>query len=873
MRITFIIPPSGFLLDQKVFPTLGILKVAAVREAAGDVVDVLDLSGSDDVESAVAEHLEDHVDVQAYGITATMPQMPSAAAMAEQIRNERPRARLILGGPHVTLMQSSARQERAKGAPGRACKAISELADRFDVLVCGDGERAISLALADDAPRLIDGDDAKSDLFLKPSDLDTFPFSARHLIDVDSYHYSINGVRAQSLIAQLGCLVAGTEIQMADGSLRPIENVKVGDLVTCIDESSGDLKTGPVARAWSRKADDLWELKWDNGRSLRVTAEHPIWTDRGWVEVGKVQLKTPVGFLPKVQQGDLEKCSFVSPVSKGESVDHLRPVREAKGAYARIRSTLEFLRSYLSGSLATSSHQPEMVAIWSEGDESQVGRHDEESESCQVQHQRTSCCSENRSSQKDIFRNQARRSESDEASRGLRESVSNDQDQVGQVLLRSDERNLAEGQCQTDLPYRAYQGTTEQGRVGINGDTVRSGSVVPFHWKQGLLDWAVSIRKEAKSRLRRYVLETGDIAPRRALAFSGVGGYGNKGLSIEGLVSSRGVVQGNETQEPEPSCQQDRGIYFSRLVSKEFIGHSQVYNLTVCPGHSYVANSVIVHNCPFACNFCGGRRSPFLRKIRSRSTALVIAEMRHLYETYKTTGFMFFDDELNVNRQFMDLLTAIQALQDELSVDFRLRGFLKSELITEPMATAMYAAGFRQVLVGFESGDPRILENIQKKATREQNTRAVEMLRRNGLSVKAAMSIGHPGESAETIDASRQWLLEVQPDEFDVTVITVYPGTPYYDDAIQNTDGTWTYTDRKTGDRLHAYPTDHLSDVPFYKGTPGSYQSFVFTDYLSAAELCAYRDGLEADVRSFLRIPYPTGFAETNYESSMGMGR
>lgn len=477
MRVTFIIPPSGFLLDSKVFPTLGILKVAAVREAAGDVVDVLDLSGVDDVESALAEHFEDHSSVDAYGITATMPQMPSAAAMAAQIRQERPRARLILGGPHVTLMQSSARQERKRGQPSRACKAIAELAARFDVLVCGDGERAIALALANDAPRLIDGDDAKSDLFLKPSDLETLPIASRHLIDVNSYHYAIDGVRAQSLIAQLGC--------------------------------------------------------------------------------------------------------------------------------------------------------------------------------------------------------------------------------------------------------------------------------------------------------------------------------------------------------------------------------------------------------PFACNFCGGRSSPFLRRIRSRSTEFVIAEMLHLYETYNTRGFMFFDDELNVNKQFMELLEAIQDLQRRLGMEFRLRGFLKSELITTPMAAAMYAAGFRLVLVGFESGHPRILQNIQKKATREDNTRAVEIIQGAGMRVKAAMSVGHPGESSETVEATRQWLLQVKPDEFDVTIITVYPGTPYYDDAREEQPGVWTYRDPRNGDVLHATDVDQLTHENFYKGVPGSYRSFVYTDALTSEELCALRDDVESDVRAKLSIPYPTA-AAASYDHSMG---
>jgi anaerobic magnesium-protoporphyrin IX monomethyl ester cyclase len=475
MRVSCIIPPSGFLLDERVFPTLGILKVASVLEQAGHEVRVLDLSGVKDTAAAVTDHLSEPFD--AVGITATMPQMPEAASIAAQVRQVQPRAKTILGGPHATLMQSSARQEAKKGVLGRASRAMADLGERFDVVVCGDGERAIWTALAPEAPALIDGDDPKSELFLSPKDLEETPFSARHLIDLDSYHYTIDGVRAQSLICQLGC--------------------------------------------------------------------------------------------------------------------------------------------------------------------------------------------------------------------------------------------------------------------------------------------------------------------------------------------------------------------------------------------------------PFGCHFCGGRRSPFLRRVRTRSSQAVIAEMRHLFEVYGTRGFMFFDDELNVNKEFMPLLAEMRRLQDEVGQEFRLRGFLKAELLTPEMAEDMFLAGFRQVLVGFESGSPRILQNIQKKATRDDNTRAVETLQAAGIAVKAAMSIGHPGESQETVEATREWLLAVRPEEFDVTIITVYPGTPYYDDATETAPGQYTYVDPRNGDRLHARSVDHLSDQNFYKGIPGSYQSFVHTDSLTAEDLCGLRDDVEADVRRQLAIAYPTS-AAAQFEASMG---
>ena len=48
--VCLVIPPSAFLLDERVFTSLGILKVAAILEEAGFSVEVLDLSGIENYE-------------------------------------------------------------------------------------------------------------------------------------------------------------------------------------------------------------------------------------------------------------------------------------------------------------------------------------------------------------------------------------------------------------------------------------------------------------------------------------------------------------------------------------------------------------------------------------------------------------------------------------------------------------------------------------------------------------------------------------------------------------------------------------------------------------------------------------------------------
>ncbi|MCS6318962.1 MAG: cobalamin B12-binding domain-containing protein, partial [Nitrospira sp.] len=100
-RVCLIIPPSIFLLDERVFMTLGILKIAAVLEAAGIAVELLDLAGIENYEEVARLHVA-HSEANCFGLTATTPQMPAATKLQRAIRAVRPHARIILGGPHVT---------------------------------------------------------------------------------------------------------------------------------------------------------------------------------------------------------------------------------------------------------------------------------------------------------------------------------------------------------------------------------------------------------------------------------------------------------------------------------------------------------------------------------------------------------------------------------------------------------------------------------------------------------------------------------------------------------------------------------------------------------------------------------------------------
>lgn len=298
--------------------------------------------------------------------------------------------------------------------------------------------------------------------------------------------------------------------------------------------------------------------------------------------------------------------------------------------------------------------------------------------------------------------------------------------------------------------------------------------------------------------------------------------------------------------------------------------HSYHYTIDGEPATSLVAQ----RGCPFACRFCGGRHSAMMRGIRARDMDSVIAEVEHLHTAYGYKGFMFYDDELNVNPDFEVLLDKLHALQQRLGVEFKFRGFVKAELLTDRQAEGMYKAGFRWLLPGFESGSPRMLTNMNKTATLEDNTRCAIIAKRNGLKLKALMCVGHPGESAETIQETVDWVREIRPDDFDMTIVTVYPGTEYHDAAVRHPDtpDLWIYTAPETGDRLYNKSVNYLDDSNFFKGkSRDDYKAYVYTDHLSTEELVVVRDRADRTLRVDLGIASPLDIAMQEAEHSMGM--
>jgi anaerobic magnesium-protoporphyrin IX monomethyl ester cyclase len=227
-----------------------------------------------------------------------------------------------------------------------------------------------------------------------------------------------------------------------------------------------------------------------------------------------------------------------------------------------------------------------------------------------------------------------------------------------------------------------------------------------------------------------------------------------------------------------------------------------------------------------------------------------MGEVEHLYKTYGFTNFAFYDDELNVNPELNEFLDRFIDLKMKVGVDFKFRAFLKYNVVKRDQMKKLYDSGMTVAVIGGESGSERMLKNMAKKSTVEQNTRFVELAKEFGVHPKCIMSLGHPGESPETLEETWNWLEKVQLSDVNFTIISCLPSAFYYDSALRREDGIWVYTAPETKDRLYSIDVDFHAKPNILNGSLDyGYESTVFTDYLKQEDLVEWHRRFEERFR------------------------
>lgn len=259
---------------------------------------------------------------------------------------------------------------------------------------------------------------------------------------------------------------------------------------------------------------------------------------------------------------------------------------------------------------------------------------------------------------------------------------------------------------------------------------------------------------------------------------------------------------------------------YSVVDLDEFSNRYQTFTAKIYQRHG---NILTTRGCPYRCMYC---HTILGKRFRARSPESVVAEIRHLHDTYGLTDFQIIDDIFNLDlaraKRICDLLVA-SGMRLTLSFPNGVRGDRMDEELLDKLA----AAGTQFMSYAVETGSPRLQRLIRKNLDLARVDQAIRYSASLGIVTRGFFMLGFPTETEEevlqTIEFAKRSAL------CGATFFTVvyFPGTELYQlarslgyfrdgsevkrDYVQVGEGPYAFS----AERLHALKVRGIREFAF----------------------------------------------------------
>jgi hopanoid biosynthesis associated radical SAM protein HpnJ len=227
--------------------------------------------------------------------------------------------------------------------------------------------------------------------------------------------------------------------------------------------------------------------------------------------------------------------------------------------------------------------------------------------------------------------------------------------------------------------------------------------------------------------------------------------------------------------------------------------------------------------CRSKCTFCLWPQTVGGHRYRTRSVEHVVAEVERARRYFPQVREYFFDDDT-----FTDDLPRAEAIARRL----RRLGVTWScnakANVPRGSLKVFVDNGLRLLLVGYESGNQGILNNVRKGVRLDVAREFTRNARELGIKIHGTFILGLPGETRETIQQTIDFAREIDPHTLQVSLAAPYPGTALYRQAeAEGWLGGQGLVDG-SGVQLATLAYPHLSGPEIFAALETFYRRFYF---------------------------------------------
>lgn len=181
--------------------------------------------------------------------------------------------------------------------------------------------------------------------------------------------------------------------------------------------------------------------------------------------------------------------------------------------------------------------------------------------------------------------------------------------------------------------------------------------------------------------------------------------------------------------------------------------------------------------CPFRCNFCSYPETMSGRCFRKRSVKSFVDELEYIavYMPYIQEIFIE-DDTFTVDKKrVLEICDEIERRGLKLVWSCNTRADLPYEVMAK-----MKEAGCRLLVVGYESGNQKVLDETRKGIKLEDSLAFAQNTKKLGIKVFGCFMIGLKGDDLSTIEDTFRFAKKVYANEVFFQQAVPFPGTAFY---------------------------------------------------------------------------------------------
>ncbi|MES2776325.1 MAG: radical SAM protein [Bacteroidota bacterium] len=182
-----------------------------------------------------------------------------------------------------------------------------------------------------------------------------------------------------------------------------------------------------------------------------------------------------------------------------------------------------------------------------------------------------------------------------------------------------------------------------------------------------------------------------------------------------------------------------------------------------------------MRGCPYSCHWCS--RGVYGKSYRRRSAESVVAEIKHLQETYNPDNLWFVDDVFTISHKWLQsFVDALKAAGIKPAYEC----ITRADRLNAEVIQLLKESGCFRVWIGAESGSQKIIDLMDRRVDVQMVQQMIQMTQHAGIQAGTFIMVGYPGETEDDIKETLRHLKASNPGFFTITITYPIKGTELY---------------------------------------------------------------------------------------------